>query len=173
MQREDQNLYLHLNCKWCDKAAQLILINGRGKRVRRNRRRNKRKKSNVKLRELKRTRTRSKRRLNRTRPFLILHTKVKTYIRSKRDTSICTSNSPCCMENLHVNFREIGWGDWIIAPRSFETGVCEGSCSKNSSSCKETGSEHLKIVYEDHNSNIIFTSLPNMIVTECGCSNDK
>ncbi|XP_063422358.1 inhibin beta B chain-like [Mytilus trossulus] len=171
MKRDDQNLYLHLNCVGCDHRAQLILINGgRNKKKRKNRRKSK--KTRDKMRDLKIKRPRRKRRLNRTRPFLILHTKVKTYIRSKRETSICANNSACCMDNLLVDFKTIGWSDWIIAPKSFETGVCEGTCTTNHT-CSETKSTHLRIVYYDNNGNIIFTSLPNMIVTECGCISGK
>lgn len=170
MQRIDGNLYLHLNCEGCDKAAQLILINGHRNKIKRKKGRRKNKKLKAKLRELKSIRTRRKRRLNRTRPFLILHTKVKTYIRSKRDAVICKNNSICCMDNLHVDFNSIGWGDWVIAPKSFETGVCQGVCSYNHSSCQETKSKHLVFLYFDENGNVIRTSLPNMILTECGCS---
>ena len=170
MQRTDGNLYLHLNCEGCDKAAQLILINGHRNKTKRKKDRVKNKKVKKGLRDLKPFRARKKRRLNRTRPFLIVHTKVNTYIRSKRDAVICRNNSICCMDNLHVDFNSIGWGDWVIAPKSFETGVCQGVCSNNLSSCQETKSKHLVFLYSDENGNIILTSLPNMIVTECSCS---
>lgn len=58
MQRIDGNLYLHLNCEGCDKAAQLILMN-------RNR---------INIRKpplLNRREPKLKRRLNRNRPFIM------------------------------------------------------------------------------------------------------
>jgi hypothetical protein len=71
MQRTDGNLYLHLNCEGCDKAAQLILINGHRNKTKRKKDRVKNKKVKKGLRDLKPFRARKKRRLNRTRPFLI------------------------------------------------------------------------------------------------------
>ncbi|XP_077300421.1 uncharacterized protein LOC143921140 isoform X2 [Arctopsyche grandis] len=35
---------------------------------------------------------------------------------------------PCRKIPLNVTFHELGWDDWIIAPSSFEFGICSGSC---------------------------------------------
>uniref|UniRef100_A0A183BW06 TGF_BETA_2 domain-containing protein n=1 Tax=Globodera pallida TaxID=36090 RepID=A0A183BW06_GLOPA len=34
----------------------------------------------------------------------------------------------CAWHNLSVDFRELGWSDRIIAPKSFEAGFCGGHC---------------------------------------------
>ena len=36
--------------------------------------------------------------------------------------------SRCSKKPLHVNFRELGWDDWIIAPLDYEAYHCEGVC---------------------------------------------
>jgi hypothetical protein len=53
MQRTDGNLYLHLNCEGCDKAAQLILINGHRNKTKRKKDGGKNKKVKKGLRDLK------------------------------------------------------------------------------------------------------------------------
>ncbi|KFW64047.1 Growth/differentiation factor 6, partial [Pygoscelis adeliae] len=34
----------------------------------------------------------------------------------------------CSRKPLHVNFKELGWDDWIIAPLDYEAYHCEGVC---------------------------------------------
>lgn len=38
------------------------------------------------------------------------------------------SESLCGRKRLMVDFADIGWGDWIISPKSFEAHYCTGSC---------------------------------------------
>lgn len=165
MSRNDQNLYLRLDCSGCDNDVKLILISNRRKQ-RRKKRFNKWKSKNART---LRPKIRRKRKLNKTRPFLILHTKLKTFIRSKRDSPVCNSNSSCCMDNLEVNFESLQW-NFIIAPLSFTTGICRGSCTGARRHCNESKMKPLRIIYFDTNHNIIVSTLPNMVVTECSCS---
>jgi hypothetical protein len=76
--------------------VRLICVVGHRNKTKRKKDGGKNKKVKKGLRDLKPFRARKKRRLNRTRPFLIVHTKVNTYIRSKRDAVICRNNSICC-----------------------------------------------------------------------------
>lgn len=39
------------------------------------------------------------------------------------------SSMACGRKAMTVDFEEIGWSDWIIAPHSFESYYCAGSCS--------------------------------------------
>lgn len=34
----------------------------------------------------------------------------------------------CTRKSLIIDFREIGWDHRIIAPKSFDAGICSGSC---------------------------------------------
>lgn len=50
--------------------------------------------------------------------------------RSRTSRSLCNGESnDCCRENLHINFAEIGWSDWIIFPTDYNAYFCKGSCS--------------------------------------------
>ncbi|XP_074855937.1 growth/differentiation factor 2 [Carettochelys insculpta] len=44
--------------------------------------------------------------------------------RSKRSTS----NNHCRRTSLHVNFQDIGWDSWIIAPKDYDAFECKGGC---------------------------------------------
>ncbi|XP_036597741.1 growth/differentiation factor 15 [Trichosurus vulpecula] len=37
----------------------------------------------------------------------------------------------CCARTQRVSFEEIGWTDWVLAPREYEMRFCEGSCPHN------------------------------------------
>ncbi|KAK3108093.1 hypothetical protein FSP39_001013 [Pinctada imbricata] len=171
------NLKLHIKCFGCKKGAKLVLVHGSPrKRKRKNRfRKNKirgarkNKKRRGKLRKLSR---RKRRKLSRTRPFLLLHTKVKTFIRSKRDVEdTCTEYDGCCKAPFQFNFADVGWEDWVISPASFTTAFCGGNCMSGfSRNCTETRHKSLRIIYYDQSGSIIISRVPNMIVTECGCS---
>lgn len=41
------------------------------------------------------------------------------------------SEGKCCMRALKVSFQEIGWDDWVLAPRSYDMRFCQGSCPHN------------------------------------------
>lgn len=178
MLSKEQILKLHILCRGCRRRIQLVLVHGS-----RRRRKSKGDKRKGSLRVM-RPRKRPKRRLSRTRPFLILHTKVETYIRSRRDISgdagTCTGQDLCCKSNLLFSFHEVGWNDWILYPASFNTGICSGACpivplgsrdhtTLQRTNCSATQLAPLRMMYYDTSGNILTSSLPNMIVERCGC----
>ncbi|XP_033762331.1 inhibin beta chain-like [Pecten maximus] len=178
MLSKHQILKLHILCRGCRRRIQLVLVHGS-----RRRRKSKGEKRKGSMRVM-RPRKRPKRRLSRTRPFLILHTKVETYIRSRRDTSgdegTCTGQDLCCKSDLVFNFHEIGWNDWILYPASFTTGICSGACpvvprvsqdqiTSEHANCSAIQLAPLRMMYYDTSGNILTSSLPNMIVERCGC----
>lgn len=130
------------------------------------------------------------------RPFLSIATEVTEQRRSRRHSRTC-GNTPshCCRQNLYVNFRDLGWGDWIIAPRGYYANFCMGSCNgrrgysyhnfhthileeyRNRNPyasihpcCAPTKLRSMSLIYFDADLNIIKTDLPKMIVDECGCT---
>ncbi|XP_072483836.1 growth/differentiation factor 2 [Notamacropus eugenii] len=45
--------------------------------------------------------------------------------RNKRST---TTNNHCQRSSLRVNFKDIGWDNWIIAPKEYDAYECKGVC---------------------------------------------
>ncbi|VDP02246.1 unnamed protein product [Soboliphyme baturini] len=102
----------------------------------------------------------------------------------------------CQKFHIVVDFRDIGWGEWIIAPTTFETNYCAGSCSfpiKNATNpsnhaiiqsiihviglqpnvpqvcCAPNKMDSLTLLYFDEDQNVVLKSYPKMVVTSCGC----
>ncbi|GBN75030.1 Inhibin beta chain [Araneus ventricosus] len=130
------------------------------------------------------------------RPFLAIATDANEQRRSRRHARTCGDNPTyCCRQNLYVNFKELGWGDWIIAPKGYYANFCMGSCvgrrgfsyhnfhthiieeyrNRNPYAsihpcCAPTRLSSMSLIYFDTDLNIIKTDLPKMIVDECGCT---
>lgn len=170
---DNASIKLHIRCRGCKRFAKLVLLHG-------TKRKRKRTKTNKSKRKRQRMRSRTlgkKRRLSPTRPFLLIHTKVK--FRSRRETYRCEQTNQCCKLPLVFSFAEVGWSDWVISPPSFKTNVCSGGCNSGSDwnqgynytyHCTDRKHKSLRIMYFDKTGAVIINELPKMIVTECGCS---
>lgn len=105
------------------------------------------------------------------------------------------SRSRCGKKPLHVNFRELGWDDWIIAPLDYEAYHCEGVCDfplrshleptnhaiiqtlMNSmnpnnmppSCCTPSKLSPISILYIDSGNNVVYKQYEDMVVESCGC----
>ncbi|KYO29413.1 growth/differentiation factor 6 [Alligator mississippiensis] len=101
----------------------------------------------------------------------------------------------CSKKPLHVNFKELGWDDWIIAPLEYEAHHCEGVCDfplrshleptnhaiiqtlMNSmdpgatppSCCVPTKLTPISILYIDAGNNVVYKQYEDMVVESCGC----
>ncbi|RWS18003.1 Inhibin beta B chain-like protein [Dinothrombium tinctorium] len=132
------------------------------------------------------------------RPFLVIGTKPIVNHRSKRHIINCdTRVKQCCKQSLYISFKELGWDDWIIAPKGYYANYCMGDCSagrrtpdtfahfhshvideyrnKNpyasiSPCCAPTRLSAMSLIYFDPEYNIIKADLPKMIVEDCGCT---
>lgn len=106
----------------------------------------------------------------------------------------------CCKRQFYVNFRDIGWNDWIIAPSGYHANYCEGDCPSHMASlsgsslsfhsavinhyrlrgyspfqnikscCVPTRLRAMSMLYYNEEQKIIKKDIQNMIVEECGCS---
>lgn len=133
------------------------------------------------------------------KPFLVIHTEpLPQRNRPKRNSDCLPNMKDCCREDLYINFRDIGWGDWILHPSGYHAYFCRGSCSTatsltNSGSsynnvimklltkdgsqqrskivpcCSPTQLAPLQLLYIDTNNTITQKTLPNMSVEACGC----
>ncbi|XP_029003756.1 inhibin subunit beta Aa [Betta splendens] len=106
----------------------------------------------------------------------------------------------CCKRQFYVNFKDIGWNDWIIAPPGYHANYCEGECPSHVTSitgstlsfhstvishyrmrgyspfqnlrscCVPTRLRAMSMLYYNEEQKIIKKDIQNMIVEECGCS---
>ncbi|XP_050072657.1 growth/differentiation factor 8-like [Anopheles maculipalpis] len=110
--------------------------------------------------------------------------------RIKRNLSLnCDENANetrCCRYPLMVDFEKFGW-DWIIAPKRYEASYCAGECMISflpkyehthvmqlSTSaipcCSPKKMSSIKLLYFDMSYNVIYSTIPNMVVEKCSCS---
>ncbi|KAM3604788.1 uncharacterized protein V6R79_016209 [Siganus canaliculatus] len=136
------------------------------------------------------------------RPFLmvVLRARETMQRRVKRSPECDGKIHVCCKRQFYVNFRDIGWNDWIIAPSGYHANYCEGECpnhltSISSSSlsfhstvishyrlrgygpfqnikscCVPTKLRAMSMLYYNEEQKIIKKDIQNMVVEECGCS---
>ncbi|KAM9332681.1 inhibin subunit beta Aa [Pholidichthys leucotaenia] len=106
----------------------------------------------------------------------------------------------CCKRQFYVNFKDIGWNDWIIAPPGYHANYCEGDCPSHVASimgttlsfhstvinhyrmkgnspfqnlrscCVPTRLRAMSMLYYNEEQKIIKKDIQNMVVEECGCS---
>ncbi|KAK4336819.1 hypothetical protein RND71_043940 [Anisodus tanguticus] len=103
-------------------------------------------------------------------------------------------NKDCSRYSMYVDFKEIGWEDWILAPRGYDAFFCYGDCSlsfvRNTNTtnhatiqslsngiqpdnipppcCVPTGFTSITMIYKDRNTSVL-KIYEDMIVTNCGC----
>ncbi|XP_071772448.1 growth/differentiation factor 5 [Centroberyx gerrardi] len=110
--------------------------------------------------------------------------------------AVKTQTKPRChRRQLHVNFKEMGWDDWIIAPLEYEAFHCDGVCdfpirshleptnhaiiqtlmnsmdpeSTPPTCCVPTRLSPISILYIDSANNVVYKQYEDMVVESCGC----
>ncbi|XP_018534627.1 inhibin subunit beta Ab [Lates calcarifer] len=137
------------------------------------------------------------------RPFLMVALRAReevTQRRVKRGLECDGKIHVCCKRQFYVNFKDIGWNDWIIAPSGYHANYCEGDCPNHMASlsgsslsfhstvinhyrmrgyspfqnikscCVPTRLRAMSMLYYNEEQKIIKKDIQNMIVEECGCS---
>ncbi|XP_020864507.2 LOW QUALITY PROTEIN: embryonic growth/differentiation factor 1 [Phascolarctos cinereus] len=118
--------------------------------------------------------------------------------RKRRATYLAPPDSPdppCKARRLYINFREVGWHNWIIAPRGFMANYCQGHCffptaTKISSlnhavmqslmhsvapattpppCCVPVKLSPISVLFYDNSDNVVLRHYEDMVVDECGC----
>ncbi|OCT79024.1 hypothetical protein XELAEV_18030120mg [Xenopus laevis] len=105
------------------------------------------------------------------------------------------SKTRCSKKPLLVNFKELGWDDWIIAPLDYEAYHCEGVCdfplrshleptnhaiiqtlmnsmdpeSTPPSCCVPSKLSPISILYIDSGNNVVYKQYEDMVVESCSC----
>ncbi|NWY98303.1 INHBC protein, partial [Loxia curvirostra] len=132
-------------------------------------------------------------------PFVVARAQARTPHRLRRRGVDCGADSRmCCRQEFFVDFKEIGWEDWIIQPEGYHMNYCSGLCPLHmagipglaasfhtavlnrikaasaaaavDSCCVPTQRRPLSLLYYDRDSNIVKTDIPDMIVDSCGCT---
>uniref|UniRef100_A0A3Q3MP57 Inhibin subunit beta Ab n=1 Tax=Mastacembelus armatus TaxID=205130 RepID=A0A3Q3MP57_9TELE len=137
------------------------------------------------------------------RPFLMVVLRAREEAmqrRVKRGLECDGKIRVCCKRQFYVNFKDIGWNDWIIAPSGYHANYCEGDCPNHMASlsgsslsfhstvinhyrmrgyspfqnikscCVPTRLRAMSMLYYNEEQKIIKKDIQNMIVEECGCS---
>ncbi|XP_054452184.1 inhibin subunit beta Ab [Anoplopoma fimbria] len=136
------------------------------------------------------------------RPFLMvaLRAEEAAQRRFKRGLECDGKIRVCCKRQFYVNFKDIGWNDWIIAPSGYHANYCEGDCPNHMASfsgsslsfhstvinhyrmrgyspfqnikscCVPTRLRAMSMLYYNEEQKIIKKDIQDMIVDECGCS---
>lgn len=102
---------------------------------------------------------------------------------------------PCKRHSMNVDFAEVGWSDWIVAPPGYEAYYCRGECNfpmpahlnttnhaivqtmVNSVNpglvpkvcCVPTQLSSISMLYLDDNNKVVLKNYNEMVVTACGC----
>uniref|UniRef100_UPI00398E59C6 growth/differentiation factor 5 n=1 Tax=Pristiophorus japonicus TaxID=55135 RepID=UPI00398E59C6 len=127
--------------------------------------------------------------------FLFNQRRKRRAPHTSRQTKGKKSKPRCTRRPLHVNFKEMGWDDWIIAPLDYEAYHCEGVCdfplrshleptnhaiiqtlmnsmdpeSTPPSCCVPTKLSPISILYIDSINNVVYKQYEDMVVESCGC----
>uniref|UniRef100_A0A3B5M8E5 Growth/differentiation factor 10 n=1 Tax=Xiphophorus couchianus TaxID=32473 RepID=A0A3B5M8E5_9TELE len=105
-------------------------------------------------------------------------------------------NERCSRRNLRVDFADIGWNEWVIAPESFDAYYCAGACGfpmpqaarpSNHATiqsivravgiipgipepcCVPESMSPLAVLFREESRNLVLKVYPNMSVQSCSC----
>ncbi|XP_065604747.1 growth/differentiation factor 15 [Cyrtonyx montezumae] len=102
------------------------------------------------------------------------------------------SDGKCCRRVLKVSFQEIGWDDWVLAPRSYDMRFCQGSCPHNyraasihaqiqarvhalsraapAPCCVPAAYDPMVLMHYDAEGRLVSSVFEDMLVTRCHCA---
>ncbi|CAB1346836.1 unnamed protein product [Coregonus sp. 'balchen'] len=101
----------------------------------------------------------------------------------------------CKPRRLYIDFKDVGWQDWIIAPQGYLANYCHGECpfplseslnctnhavlqtlvhsldprSMPQPCCVSIHLSPVSMLYYDNNNNIVLRHYQDMVLDECGC----
>ncbi|CAO2578633.1 Bone morphogenetic protein 2 [Lemmus lemmus] len=120
-----------------------------------------------------------------------LHRREKRQAKHKQRKRL---KSSCKRHPLYVDFSDVGWNDWIVAPPGYHAFYCHGECpfpladhlnstnhaivqtlvnSVNSkipkACCVPTELSAISMLYLDENEKVVLKNYQDMVVEGCGC----
>ncbi|KAM8858601.1 growth/differentiation factor 10 isoform 2-T6 [Spinachia spinachia] len=120
----------------------------------------------------------------------------QTMRRARRRQWGNSRNKGCSRRNLRVDFADIGWSQWVVAPQAFDAYYCAGTCGfpmpkvatrSNHATiqsivravgiipgvpepcCVPEKMSPLAVLYQDESRNPVLKVYPNMSVQSCSC----
>ncbi|KAG0411579.1 hypothetical protein HPB47_011309 [Ixodes persulcatus] len=123
------------------------------------------------------------------------HVKPDRHDSPRRRSGSSPGNGLCRRTKLYVEFRDMGWGEWIVAPTGYWAHQCEGSCAfPMSANMNVTNHAAVKslmhsmttagvrapccvpvklapqnLLYIDSYDHVVLKTFPEMTVADCGC----
>ncbi|XP_052437220.1 bone morphogenetic protein 2-like isoform X2 [Carassius gibelio] len=122
----------------------------------------------------------------------VLHSREKRQVRTNKQRKKQKAN--CRRHSLYVDFSDVGWNDWIVAPPGYHAFYCQGECpfpladhlnstnhaivqtlvnSVNSNipraCCVPTDLSPVSLLYLDEYERVILKNYQDMVVEGCGC----
>ena len=114
---------------------------------------------------------------------------------SRRNRKKKKRRRPCARHSLYVDFGEVGWREWIVAPHGYDAYYCHGQClfplaeHLNATNhaivqtltnsvhptlvpnpcCVPTELSSISMLYVDEHNLVVLKSYPKMAVDACGC----
>ncbi|MEE6487863.1 hypothetical protein FKM82_015062 [Ascaphus truei] len=117
--------------------------------------------------------------------------------RGKRSAppAFLTPSNICRRRRLYIDFRDVGWQNWIIAPQGYMANICHGECpfpltemlngsnhailqtlvhsmdpeSTPQPCCVPIKLSPISMLYYDNDDNVVLRHYEDMSVDECGC----
>ncbi|XP_028325423.1 growth/differentiation factor 10 [Gouania willdenowi] len=126
----------------------------------------------------------------------VLNFDEQTMRRARRRQWSSAPHRGCSRRNLRVDFADIGWSEWVIAPKAFDAYYCAGICGfpmpkvarpSNHATiqsivravgiipgvpepcCVPEKMRPLAVLYQDESMNPVLKIYPNMSVQSCSC----
>ncbi|XP_030629235.1 bone morphogenetic protein 2 [Chanos chanos] len=122
----------------------------------------------------------------------VLHSREKRQTRNNKQRKKHKAN--CRRHSLYVDFSDVGWNDWIVAPPGYHAFYCQGECPfpladhLNSTNhaivqtlvnsvntnipracCVPTDLSPISLLYLDEYERVILKNYQDMVVEGCGC----
>ncbi|XP_078724525.1 protein DVR-1-like [Lampetra fluviatilis] len=114
---------------------------------------------------------------------------------SSSSASPVTPSNVCKRRRLYIDFRDVGWHDWVIAPQGYLANYCAGECpyplgeALNGTNhavlqtlvhavdprgvpqpcCVPVHLSPISMLYYDNSDNVVLRHYDGMVVDECGC----
>ncbi|XP_057679336.1 bone morphogenetic protein 2b [Corythoichthys intestinalis] len=124
----------------------------------------------------------------------VLHTREKRQATLRKQRRKHQHKSSCKRHALYVDFSDVGWNEWIVAPPGYHAFYCQGECpfpladhlnstnhaivqtlvnSVNSNipkaCCVPTDLSPISLLYLDEYEKVILKNYQDMVVEGCGC----